>query len=320
MKKILYSIGLPLVIIALLFSAIGCEGPVGPQGIQGIQGAAGATGSQGPQGVRGDTGEPGTGTSIVWMGTATSAPKSWRVLNYAYYNSTHRTSYIWDGNSWEILARDGRDGTAGTTGATGATGMTGATGPAGKDAEIPTPTPMIDGVISPGEWDGAVVIPVAGEMGTVSVIAYANYLYVLFSLLDSTDARLGQNLGGNDQISVNINPGEGAWGFPYDIIFETSADLPWNPKVNSGVINGWNTRWLPNNTQRYLPGGLESATTYTSAERVTEWKLPLTTIAPLLGETLKVGGAIEVGDDNSYWFPATLDWENPETFEDILVQ
>jgi len=135
MKKILYSIGLPLVIIALLFSAIGCEGPVGPQGIQGIQGAAGATGPQGPQGVRGDTGEPGTGTSIVWMGTATSAPKSWRVLNYAY-NSTHRTSYIWDGNSWEILARDGATG---ATGAAGPRGSTGAQGPAGPQGE-PGPT------------------------------------------------------------------------------------------------------------------------------------------------------------------------------------
>ncbi|MBA7558602.1 hypothetical protein ES708_00206 [subsurface metagenome] len=136
MKKILYSIGLPLVIIALLFSAIGCEGPVGPQGAQGlegVQGAAGATGSQGLQGAKGDVGEPGT--PIIWMGTATSAPKSWRVLNYAYYNSTHRTSYIWDGNSWEILAKDGATGYPGATGASGPRGYAGATGlqgPAGS--------------------------------------------------------------------------------------------------------------------------------------------------------------------------------------------
>ncbi|GAI95901.1 unnamed protein product [marine sediment metagenome] len=45
--KILYSIGLSLVIVALLFSAIGCEGPVGPQGIQGIQGETGAIGPHG---------------------------------------------------------------------------------------------------------------------------------------------------------------------------------------------------------------------------------------------------------------------------------
>jgi len=145
MKKRLYSIGLSLVILALLFSAIGCEGPVGPQGAQGlegVQGAAGATGSQGLQGAKGDVGEPGT--PIIWMGTATSAPKSWRVLNYAYYNSTHRTSYIWDGNSWEILARDGAAGATGAAGprgstweilakdgATGYPGATGASGPRG---------------------------------------------------------------------------------------------------------------------------------------------------------------------------------------------
>ncbi len=134
MKKILYSIGLPLVIIALLFSAIGCEGPVGPQGAQGlegVQGAAGATGSQGLQGAKGDVGEPGT--PIIWMGTATSAPKSWRVLNYAYYNSTHRTSYIWDGKHWEILAKDGYDG---ATGATGPRGYTGAPGPQGEQGPV----------------------------------------------------------------------------------------------------------------------------------------------------------------------------------------
>ncbi|MBA7590564.1 hypothetical protein ES708_32690 [subsurface metagenome] len=130
MKKRLYPIGLSLVILALLFSAIGCaEGPVGPQGAQGlegVQGAAGAAGPQGLQGVKGDTGEPGT--PIIWMGTATSAPKSWRVLSYAYYNSTHRTSYIWDGNSWEILAKDGATGYPGATGASGPRGYAGATG------------------------------------------------------------------------------------------------------------------------------------------------------------------------------------------------
>ncbi|MBA7577457.1 hypothetical protein ES708_19310 [subsurface metagenome] len=129
MKKRFYLMGLSLIILALLFSAIGCEGPVGPQGAQGlegVQGVAGATGPQGLQGVKGDTGEPGT--PIIWMGTATSAPKSWRVLNYAYYNSTHRTSYIWNGNSWQVLAKDGAVGATGATGASGPRGYTGATG------------------------------------------------------------------------------------------------------------------------------------------------------------------------------------------------
>ncbi|MBA7590663.1 hypothetical protein ES708_32791 [subsurface metagenome] len=124
-------VGLSLVVLTLLFSVAGCQGeqgPIGPQGDQGIQGATGAVGQQGPRGYAGEDGEDGI--SITWMGTATSAPKSWRVLNYAYYNPAKGASYIWDGNSWEIWARDGHDG---ATGATGPRGYTGAPGADGAD-------------------------------------------------------------------------------------------------------------------------------------------------------------------------------------------
>ncbi|MBA7591021.1 hypothetical protein ES708_33167 [subsurface metagenome] len=143
MKKILYAVGLSLVVLALLFSAIGCvEGPAGSQGEQGIQGATGEAGKDGisitwfgdyPTAPMSNPNENdayynttdgvsyiwdggawdvlvkdgAAGTPITWMGTAAGAPTSWRVLNYAYYNSTAGTSYIWDGNSWEILAKDG---------------------------------------------------------------------------------------------------------------------------------------------------------------------------------------------------------------------
>ncbi len=132
MKKILYMVGLSLVVLTLLFSVAGCQGeqgPIGPQGDQGIQGATGAVGQQGPRGYAGEDGEDGI--SITWMGTATSAPKSWRVLNYAYYNSYKGKSYIWDGNSWEIWARDGATGATGASGPRGYNGATGLQGPAG---------------------------------------------------------------------------------------------------------------------------------------------------------------------------------------------
>lgn len=177
--------------------------------------------------------------------------------------------------------------------------------------------PTIDGAIGAGEWDGALEIPVASSMGTVKLLASTDYLFVLFDVTDSTDARLGQNLHGNDQTSININPtaGVGTWGFPYDLIFETSADLPWNPKDNSGIIDGWNTRWFPNDAQEALPVDLESATIYSGGKRITEWKLPLATIAPLPGDTLLVGGATEAGDAaGSYVYPVGLDWNNPSTF------
>ncbi len=301
MKRFLIVTSILLVLI-LALSMVGCtgktgatgatgpRGPEGPQGIQGAEGEQGATGPAGPAGVKGAKGDQGA--------TGPAGEKGEQGIQ---------------GEQGPA----GASGAKGATGSKGATGATGPAGPAGSDAKIPTP--KIDGITSsPGEWIYATVIPVADGKGTVSVMAYTDYLYVLFDVVDSTDARLGENLKGNDQISVNINPtaGVGTWGFPYDLIFETSADLPWNPKVNSGIIDGWNTRWFPSDAQQDLPGDLESATTYSDGKRITEWKLPLATTAPLL----KVGGAIDVGDGSSYWFPATLDWANPETFQDILVQ
>ena len=194
--------------------------------------------------------------------------------------------------------------------------------------------PAIDGTISDGEWDGALEIDVASSMGTVKVLASEEYLYVLLDVVDSTDARTQYvNERGNDQVSANINPtaGVGTWGFPYDLIFETSAlsggaylpddgghhQLPWYPKVNSGTsADGWATRWFPDDAQETLPVELESATVYSSGKRVTEWKLPLVSTA---GATLEVGGAIDVGDGNSYVYPVGLDWNDPATFAEYSL-
>jgi len=198
-------------------------------------------------------------------------------------------------------------------------------------------TIIIDGILSPGEWDDATAIPVTGDMGTVRVLATTDYLYVAFDVVDSNDART-QYTGeeGNDQISINVNPTDGGlWGFPYDLIFEASAlsggcsgspedgghhCLPWTPKVNSGTsTDNWATRWFPNDAQESLPGDLESATVYSSGKRITEWKLPLASITVLTGDVLKVGGAIDVGDGTSYVYPVGLDWNIASTFVDIVV-
>ena len=107
----------------------GTPGPTGPTG---------ATGLQGPTGLQGATGN--NGISITWLGTLASNPSS-PALNQAYYNSTDKIAYIWDGAAWQILAKDGTDGatgltgptgSAGATGPTGADGMTGAAGPTGN--------------------------------------------------------------------------------------------------------------------------------------------------------------------------------------------
>ena len=50
------------------------------------------------------------GYLIVWKGALTSAPAS-PAAGWAYYNSSEKKSYIYDGSSWQILAQDGVSGT-----------------------------------------------------------------------------------------------------------------------------------------------------------------------------------------------------------------
>ena len=52
------------------------------------------------------------GDSFYWLGILSSAPTS-PALNEAYYNTTDNMAYIWDGNSWEILVRNGAPGSDG---------------------------------------------------------------------------------------------------------------------------------------------------------------------------------------------------------------
>ena len=186
-------------------------------------------------------------------------------------------------------------------------------------------TPTIDGVIDAGEWDGALEIPVASSMGTVKLLASTDYLYVLFDVIDTTDARLGQNLVGNDKIGLNINPTDGGpWGKPYDIVFQTGADpaaftTTTPPGISSGMSDGWYTEWVVEGVQYDLPEDLETMTLYGGGTRISEWKVPLATIDPSMGDTLLVGGACDnLGPTEpaggSYIYPVGLVWANASTY------
>jgi hypothetical protein len=63
-------------------------------------------------------------------------------------------SYIWDGNSWETLAKDGNDGMHGVAGATGATGAKGDKGDKGDQGE---PAPMLVLIPKTGEPDWEII-------------------------------------------------------------------------------------------------------------------------------------------------------------------
>ena len=79
----------------------------GPQGPAGEDGADGTDGADGANGI-----------SIVWKGEH-AEPPAVAVENWAYYNLEDGVAYIWDGDSWEILAQDGQDGDVGADGADG---------------------------------------------------------------------------------------------------------------------------------------------------------------------------------------------------------
>jgi hypothetical protein len=94
---------------------------------------AGVTPIPGPTGPAGADGEDGLdGISILWLGSLSSAPES-PLLNNAYYDTTYKASYIWDGDSWEVLCHDGIQGIQGPAGETGATGPAGNDGADGSD-------------------------------------------------------------------------------------------------------------------------------------------------------------------------------------------
>lgn len=65
------------------------------------------TGPLGPQG------EPGI--PIAWLGEFSEYPGS-PSLNEAFYHQNEGNSYIWDGNSWQIMTQDGMDGEMGPEG------------------------------------------------------------------------------------------------------------------------------------------------------------------------------------------------------------
>ena len=94
-------------------------------------GAAGAPGVKGADGVGG-----GVSVSVAWQGTQSSAPADPQT-NWAYYNTTDKKSYIYDGTAWQVLAADGADGAKGDPGPQGpANGPKGDKGDDGKSAYL----------------------------------------------------------------------------------------------------------------------------------------------------------------------------------------
>lgn len=96
-----------------------------------IIGRKGEKGDKGDKGEKGDQGEAGTaganGISIQWLGSL-DAPPANPQLNQGYYNNVLKVSYIWDGDSWEVISQDGVPGAQGPVGPQGPQGPQGPAG------------------------------------------------------------------------------------------------------------------------------------------------------------------------------------------------
>lgn len=105
----------------------------GQNGIDGLDGVNGSDGADGTPGAAGQDGTNGAdGVSIIWLGSFPSDPSN-PVTNSAYYNTTDKNSYIYNG-TWQILSvsgTNGADGSTGPIGPMGPQGEPGVVGPAG---------------------------------------------------------------------------------------------------------------------------------------------------------------------------------------------
>lgn len=78
-------------------------------------GNTGATGIQGLQGLQGNTGATGaSGLALLWLGSLATAPAN-PATNTAYYNTVLKSSYVFNGTTWSVLAKDGNTGPQGSS-------------------------------------------------------------------------------------------------------------------------------------------------------------------------------------------------------------
>ncbi|MCB9001670.1 MAG: collagen-like protein [Bacteroidales bacterium] len=189
--------------------------------MDGLQGEQGPQGLQGDAGPQGEMGDPGTdGFSIDWLGELSSAPAS-PPINQAYYNTTESKSYIWNGNSWNLVAVDGEPG------AVGPQGDIGSQGPAGTDGIS---------IIWLGNLDSEPVDPTLNNAyyNTVDKIAYI-WNGVDWQIL-AKDGAIGVQ---GPQGDVGLQGPAGSNGISIEWLGNLS-NAPGTPSINQAYYNSTN--------------------------------------------------------------------------------
>ena len=175
------------------------------------------------------------------------------------------------------------------------------------EGEPTEPEPTIDGVISAGEYDGALSMEITNTGGgTVKAKTQGGYLYLAADIIsDTTDNRTFP--GFNDEFGVNLGESPVT-----DTVFLGLGSTNANGRT-VGTIDGYFTN--------FVTAGHSLVALFTSGHRVIEWKIPLSAIPAVInGDTLSIGGATESTDGNSAVYPIGLAWGNNATYGQLLVQ
>jgi predicted ribosomally synthesized peptide with SipW-like signal peptide len=179
--------------------------------------------------------------------------------------------------------------------------------PIGEITPTPAPAPEVDGIISQGEYDGALSMPITDVPGgTVKAKTQGGFLYLAADIItDLTDNR--SCCGFNDEFGVNLGESPTT-----DTVFLGLGSTNANGRT-VGTIDSYFTN--------FVTTGHSLVALFTSGHRVIEWKIPLTVIPSIVnGDTLSIGGATESTDGNSVVYPIGLIWGNNVTYGQLLVQ
>ena len=148
--------------------------------------------------IDGATGPQGSG--IVWKGSLASNPSSPQ-LNWAYYNTNDKKSYIYDGSSWQTLAVDGSS----TGGAT--VSFTNAAGPIACFPPLSTEVTVVSTTLSVTAGDELVIISALEQVPNTTAnwaITYECRLYRDATLIHSRSINRSGSIAGNQTFNNSI--------------------------------------------------------------------------------------------------------------------
>lgn len=161
---------------------------------------------------------------------------------------------------------------------------------------------IINGDLSPGEWDGASIYDIQTNgpgaiVGKAYLKADLNYVYGGFDITGWTSAMGADSHGNILGMGVTFN---GKW-----VEIQQSTNISFGPHVQNGLYTRYRQEF---SDAGFLPTGLEgfaSFTTGANAHRVWEAKIPLAYLGATGGDTIYVAGGIDF-DSKGHWYPAAL--------------